>query len=198
MSSVCGHEYSDHSTLANTGMKIKIAAAANRLFSKHGFAEPGVEAIREAADVSIRTLYKHYPSKDAMIVAALAYRHEAYLVHLRRDAPSAPGLAAIEHLFQRLAAWMSGNGTRGCLFLQAFAAYPESAAINNEVERNKEGVRAEIARRVPAHNQAIVPILFLLHEGVTAAASSVGAKAAAESAISATKELLAGNDRPRG
>ena len=171
MSGVCGHKYSDHSTLAKTGMKIKIAAAANRLFSKHGFAEPGVEAIREAADVSIRTLYKHYPSKDAMIVAALAYRHEAYLMHLREDAPSAPGSAAIAHLFQRLAAWMSDDGARGCLFLQALAAYPESTTIIDEVEQNKEGVRAEIARRVPAHDQAMVPILFLLHEGVTAAAS---------------------------
>ena len=184
--------------MAKTNTKIKIAAAANRLFSEHGFAEPGVEAIREAADVSIRTLYKHYPSKNAMIVAALAYRHKAYLAHLRKDSPSAPGSAAIAHLFQCVAVWMSGDHARGCLFLQALAAYPGSTTIINEVERNKSGVRAEIARRVPAHNQAIIPILFLLHEGVTAAASSVGAKVAAENAIAAANRLLAGNDLPPG
>jgi len=171
--------------------KIKIAAAANRLFAAHGFAEPGVEAIREAADVSIRTLYKHYPSKEAMIVAALAYRHDQYLAYLREGQPASVDLAAVQHLFNRVGAWMNEDGGRGCLFLQALAAHPESDSIRREVERNKSETRSEIGRRLSGDNQTLVTALFLLHEGVTAAASSVGAKQAATHASAIAKEMLA-------
>ena len=172
--------------------KTKIAAAANRLFAERGFAEPGVEAIREAAGVSIRTLYKHYPSREAMIVGALAHRHALYMKHLREGRPARSGARAVLHLFERLAKWMEDSDTRGCLFVQALASHPESAAIEAEVERNKQAVRDAIAERLPASRRSLMPVLFLLHEGVTAAASSVGAKQAGAQAASVVRRLLSG------
>jgi AcrR family transcriptional regulator len=178
-----------------SGMKIKIAAAANQLFAERGFAEPGVEAIREAAGVSIRTLYKHYPSREAMIVGALAHRHALYLEHLREGKPAQAGQRAVFHLFDRLESWMAQQGTRGCLFVQALASHPESAAIHAEVERNKQGVRAEIAGRLPASQRRLLPPLFLLHEGVTAAASNLGAAAACNQAKAVVRQLFAESSR---
>jgi AcrR family transcriptional regulator len=168
--------------------KIKIAAAADRLFAERGFAEPGVEAVREAANVSIRTLYKHFPSKEAMVVGALAHRHERYLAHLRIEAPIEPGLAAILHLFGRVEDWMQKSGARGCLFLQALAAHPDSDAIASEVARNKREVRREIGRRLPDGRDDVVPTLFLLHEGVTAAGEN--AAEAAREAVSIVRMVL--------
>ncbi len=173
--------------------KIKIATAANALFAERGFAEPGVEAIREAASVSIRTLYKHYPSREAMIVAALAHRHTLYLEHLRTRKPAQPGECAVLHLFGQLESWMESSGARGCLFVQALASHPESAAIHAEVERNKQGVRDEIAARLLASQRPLLRPLFLLHEGVTAAASSLGAAAASAQAKAVIRQLFTEN-----
>lgn len=170
--------------------KIKIAEAASQLFAERGFAEPGVEAIREAAGVSIRTLYKHYPSREAMIVGALAHRHRRYLEHLRDGKPAQQGEGAVLHLFGRLKAWMESNDARGCLFVQALASHPISAAIHEEVERYKRDVRAEIAARLPRSHRSLLPTLFLLHEGVTTAAPSIGAAKASTHATSLIRQLF--------
>jgi len=171
--------------------KSTIAGAADRLFAQEGFADPGVDAVRAAADVSLRTLYKHFPSKEEMVVGALAHRHDRYVAFLREGAPDRPGPDAVAHLFRRIADWMAVEASRGCLFLQALAAHPHSAAVAAEVRRNKEAVRAEIARRLPPGGQAAVPGLFLLHEGLTAAAPDIGAEAAAAEAIRLAKGVRA-------
>ena len=51
--------------------KEKIAGDLDRQFAEMGFAEQGVEALRAGADVSLRTLYKYFPSREAMVVGAL-------------------------------------------------------------------------------------------------------------------------------
>ena len=63
-------------------LKEEIAASLELAFSHYGFAEPSVAKLKTACNVSLRTLYKHYPSKEAMIVAALQHRHQRYLTFL--------------------------------------------------------------------------------------------------------------------
>ncbi|MEI8640599.1 hypothetical protein P4S68_03770 [Pseudoalteromonas sp. Hal099] len=53
----------------------------------------------------MRTLYKYYPSKQAMIIAALEYRHNRYINCLLKGAPL-PGVEAVLHMFDQLKAWM--------------------------------------------------------------------------------------------
>src|SRR5207247_3853188 len=52
----------------------RILAAADRLFYAKGIRAVGVDAVAAAAGVSKRTLYNHYPSKDALIAAYLQGR----------------------------------------------------------------------------------------------------------------------------
>ncbi|MBV8030354.1 MAG: helix-turn-helix transcriptional regulator, partial [Betaproteobacteria bacterium] len=52
----------------------RILGAADRLFYEHGIRAVGVDAVAAEADVSKRTLYKHYPSKDALVSAYLTGR----------------------------------------------------------------------------------------------------------------------------
>ena len=70
-------------------VKEKIAASLEKAFSQYGFAEPSVPQLKNACEVSLRTLYKYYPSKEAMIVAALEHRHQRYLSFLLEE--SIPG-----------------------------------------------------------------------------------------------------------
>jgi TetR/AcrR family transcriptional repressor of mexJK operon len=49
----------------------RIRAAARRLFLQQGFAGASTDAIRDAAGVSKETLYRHYPSKEALFADVL-------------------------------------------------------------------------------------------------------------------------------
>ncbi|MFD9339289.1 TetR/AcrR family transcriptional regulator [Streptomyces sp. NPDC060028] len=44
-----------------------LADAAGRLFLEHGYENVGVRDVAEAADVSVTTLFKHFPSKEALV-----------------------------------------------------------------------------------------------------------------------------------
>jgi AcrR family transcriptional regulator len=63
-----------------------LADAALRLFLERGFDRVGVKEIADAADVSTTTLFKHFPSKEALVFDEEA-DHEAALVAAVRDRP---------------------------------------------------------------------------------------------------------------
>jgi AcrR family transcriptional regulator len=63
-----------------------LADAALRLFLERGFDQVGVKEIADAADVSTTTLFKHFPSKEALVFDQEA-DHEAGLVAAVRDRP---------------------------------------------------------------------------------------------------------------
>ncbi|WP_161987375.1 TetR/AcrR family transcriptional regulator [Prescottella subtropica] len=49
--------------------RARILAAADALFDERGYAETSIENISEAADVAVRTVYLHFPSKAAILLA---------------------------------------------------------------------------------------------------------------------------------
>ncbi|MEV6229214.1 helix-turn-helix domain-containing protein [Saccharopolyspora shandongensis] len=65
-----------------------LADAAVELFLQRGFDQVSVREIADAADVSTTTLFKHFPSKEALVFDEAA-DHEAELVAAVRD--RAPG-----------------------------------------------------------------------------------------------------------
>lgn len=152
-------------------MKAEIAAKLEQVFSEHGFAEPSVEQIKNACEVSLRTLYKYYPSKQEMIVGALVHRHQRYLNYLSDGAPAA-GPAAITHIFNRLAQWMQEYASTGCMSVNALAAFPEQALIVEVVKDHKHSVRKFLATQ--SRREALANELFLLHEGVSSAWPVIG------------------------
>ena len=54
------------------GARERILTAAAELFARQGFNATGVNDLHKAARVSKRTLYQHFESKDALIIAYLA------------------------------------------------------------------------------------------------------------------------------
>ena len=62
----------------------RILEAAYRLFYRQGFLRSGVDAVAEAAGVTKRTLYNHFPSKDALIAAVLTERAGMAEAEMRR------------------------------------------------------------------------------------------------------------------
>lgn len=154
--------------------KEKIASCLEQTFADQGFAEPGVAELRASADVSLRTLYRYFPSKEAMVTGALDCRQSRYLSFLSDGEPQ-PGKDSILHLLHRLTEWMQTYAPNGCLSFNALAAYPGSSEIRNTTRRHKDEIIKMMSRR--SGNPKIAKELFLLHEGVSAAWPVVGIQA---------------------
>ncbi|MFW8634698.1 TetR/AcrR family transcriptional regulator [Cribrihabitans pelagius] len=142
----------------------KIAAGLERAFAQRGFAEPSVEDLRDAAGVSLRTLYKYTPSRADMVRAALENRHHRYLAHVFDGLPQDPR-EALPALIARVGDWMAVEAAHGCLFHAAVAAAPGNADLRALLERHKAEVAAKAAAAagVPGRETEVMLIL----EGLT-------------------------------
>lgn len=149
-----------------TDTMTKIAAGLERAFASRGFAEPSVEDLRDAASVSLRTLYKYTPSRSEMVLAALEYRHRRYLSKVFDGMPDDPN-AALDTLLDRVGNWMETETAHGCLFHGAVAADPGSARLRELLERHKSEV-ATCAAKVTGLVGCEIEILVIL-EGLTQA-----------------------------
>lgn len=177
--------------------ELQIARNLERQFAELGFATQGVDALRAAADVSLRTLYKYFPSREAMVIGALNYRDETYKIWIG-DGPK-EGAAHVLHILVRLSDWLHEISNTGCLFRNALAAYPESTAIRRVVDGHKANVRRMFRTRLAKVSpdcdiDDLAEALFVLHEGLTESARLVGAPTATKATMLCARAVLAAED----
>lgn len=106
---------------AATGpVRDRILQAAYELFSEHGTRAVGIDAIIERAGVARRSLYRHYPSKDALVLAFLRRREEVWTrswlqeeVRQRAATPAGRLLA----IFDVFGEWFARPDYEGCAFV---------------------------------------------------------------------------------
>jgi AcrR family transcriptional regulator len=96
-------------------MKERILETADRLFYLQGIRAIGVDTIAAEIGISKRTLYNHFPSKDALISAYLARRF------VQPPPSDKPVLDQILGTFDRLERGFASKGFRGCPFVNAVA-----------------------------------------------------------------------------
>src|SRR6266487_3875780 len=96
-------------------MKERILETADRLFYLQGIRAIGVDTIAAEIGISKRTLYNHFPSKDALISAYLARRF------VQPQPSDKPPLDQILGTFDRLERGFASKGFRGCPFVNAVA-----------------------------------------------------------------------------
>ena len=81
-----------------------IQDAATRMFLAAGFDAVGVAEIAAAAEVSKRTLFKYFPTKEDLVIQAFAdHQDEAAQTVLNRPAGRSPLAALHEHFLEGLA-----------------------------------------------------------------------------------------------
>ena len=100
---------------AKPTMKERILETADRLFYLQGIRAVGVDTIAAEIGISKRTLYNHFPSKDALISAYLTRRFKQ--VRPSDKPPVEQILGTFDSLQRRFAA----KGFRGCPFVNAVA-----------------------------------------------------------------------------
>lgn len=168
-----------------TDTKLKIAAGLERAFAKGGFAEPSVDDLREAADVSLRTLYKYTPSRADMVHLALEHRHQRYIDLLFTNLPEAPD-KALSEIIDRVGQWMTEEASHGCLFHSAVAAAPGDQVLRDLLARHKVEVATKAAIAT-GRRQGYEIELNLILEGLTQSFTLHGAQA-----VAAAKRLAGG------
>jgi AcrR family transcriptional regulator len=100
---------------------------ATRLFYERGIHAVGIDRIIAEAGVAKATFYKHFPSKDDLVVAYL----EEIDQHGRTAVaalPKQPPREMIAAIMRRISEAVVAGGWRGCPFLNAAAEYPDPAS----------------------------------------------------------------------
>lgn len=172
------------------------------VFDRIGYHAAGVDRIAAETGVSKTSIYKHFPSKDALIEAVLERRHELFRNWLlaRADALRAPGSeGALLAVFDALREWAAGPDFRGCMFLKAAAEFPGPGdPVRARAVAHKAALRDDLAAMAReaglAAPGALARQLLLLIEGATVTAH-LGAGAAAFDDARAAAVLLIGHAR---
>jgi AcrR family transcriptional regulator len=100
---------------AKPAMKERILETADRLFYLQGIRAIGVDTIAAEIGISKRTLYNHFPSKDALISAYLRRRFK------QPPASNKPPVEQILGTFDSLERRFAAKDFRGCPFVNAVA-----------------------------------------------------------------------------
>jgi AcrR family transcriptional regulator len=82
--------------------RARIAEAALGLFLSRGYAETTIDQIAEAAGVSRRTVFHHFPAKESMLLDHFAGRREVALQRLQARPASEPVLVSLHAVLREL------------------------------------------------------------------------------------------------
>lgn len=164
--------------------KRDIIQAAERLFYSNGFHATSTDRICAEAGVSTRTLYRYFPSREALTEAVMEARQTRFFGAL----PAAGQPESIARLFTELGKWMREYGASGCFFLKAWGEYTgEDASLSAQALSFRHALRNYIAASL--HDQTLVNAVWMLFEGAITSAIIIG-PAAADDASRAMEMLL--------
>ncbi len=101
----------------------RILAVADRLFYTEGVRATGTEKIMSIAEVAKATFYRHFESKDTLVLAYLENRDQALWDYLSLPTPPKNLREALTK-FEQMANWPE---IVGCPFLRIASEYPDTA-----------------------------------------------------------------------
>ncbi|MEV6824019.1 TetR/AcrR family transcriptional regulator [Amycolatopsis sp. NPDC051102] len=108
--------------------RARLLASASRLFYTEGLHSVGIDRVIADAGVTRATLYRHFPSKDDLLVAYLSEADKAIRTQVDAARATADEPADIVRaVAATIADGIRSPGFRGCAFLNAAAEYPDPA-----------------------------------------------------------------------
>lgn len=173
---------------------VDVAAA---LFNRYGYHAAGVDQVIAEAGIAKTTLYRHFRSKEDLIVAVLRKIDEEFRDQMRETVESRAKTPADRLLatFDHLENWFRGETFYGCPFVSAAAEYAERPnPVFQEAAMHKRLVKSyfeDLARAAGLPNpKDAAETMNLLHEGAVAVAHVTGDADSARRAKAAAKTLL--------
>ncbi len=159
----------------------RILAASRELFAARGIRGVGVDEIASAAQTNKTTLYRHFESKDLLVVEylrALAAEADAAWQDSERRLAGDP-LAQLHAWIDFVCALLANPGARGCPLANAAVELPQKDHPGRVViEEHKTQQRQNIQRRCReagfAEPERLADEIFLLLEGARIDVQSTG------------------------
>ncbi|BDP43629.1 TetR family transcriptional regulator (plasmid) [Deinococcus aetherius] len=194
-------------TFAPGGVRLsardRILETARVLFYRRGVANVGVDEIIAESGVAKATLYKHFGSKDELILEYMRQGDARWVAWLQetveRLAPDPE--ARLLAVFDALREWFSLPHFRGCLLTNVVTALPDPGhAAGDILAGHKErvlGLLRRWAREAGAeHPDALAEQVLMLLEGATAVARAQRDPEAADRAQATVRALLEADRAP--
>ena len=106
----------------------RLVAGAYELFSQHGVQAVGIDAIIERSGVARQTLYRHFASKQELVLAFLERREQLWTRDwleaevARRASDPAQQLLAVFDAFDE---WFRAPDFEGCSFINVLLEHPD-------------------------------------------------------------------------
>lgn len=174
----------------------QVFQTAARLFYQNGYRAIGVDTIAAESGIGKMTLYRHYPSKDDLIVAYLKDSDEVFwngFAELTKDA--ATPREKLMAFFEGLQNYVTTPACYGCPFLNVSTEYPETDYVGHQVAiEHKQSVRArfrQLAKEAGAKKPDILADqLFLLMDGAYMASRMFGPNNPAAHVAEAAQVLI--------
>ncbi len=187
------------SAMPGSAKRGELMATAWKLFYRDGYRAVGIDTLLAEAGVAKKTLYHHFASKEALIIAVLQERSRRLLAGMDEAIAGAGRSPAkrMAAIFGELERWFESEEFKGCAFIRALSEYPEPEhPIHQAAWAHKRAVRARIAAiAVDAGVKAadaFANAVGFIFDGAIVTAHATGDAKTAETAKKAALELLAG------
>lgn len=175
-----------------------ILQTASQLFYQHGIRAVGVDTIIAESGVAKMTLYRHFPSKDDLMVAFLQRTHEIMMDWMKEQESPFEGRPEemLEAIFEG-AQKLTGNvHCLGCAFLNAASEFHEPGhPAHQQAIHHKEVLLEHFQKRATEAGlhrpEVLAANLLLLLDGAWAAARMFGPENHASHVAEAARILIA-------
>lgn len=145
---------SDDVTPVISSPRERILTAAYELFSRRGIRAVGTDEVIVRAGVARATLYRHFPTKDALVLAVLERREEVWTHGLIEEQSRQRGSTPEEQLlaiFDVLHDWFqSRDGYEGCSFINVLLELGPDHPAGQACIAHIDHVRDIVRRRAVA------------------------------------------------
>lgn len=181
----------------------ELVRKATDIFYRNGFQASGMDRLVAETGISKTSIYKHFSTKEELILATLKLRDEhirGWLFRRMQELSATPREQLIA-MFDALGEWFSEPDFRGCMFAKATAEYQDADhPINRQaaahVERLTAGIR-ELTEQAGLPDPArLARQLTLLKEGAVVLAMLGHTSSPAHDAKAVAVRLLSDSERP--
>jgi AcrR family transcriptional regulator len=175
----------------------RILAAAHSHFHTFGIRATGVDTLIEAAGVAKATFYRHFPSKDALVLAWLSDWRSRWFYRVRDEleASGLPPDEKLSHLFRLVAKWLQHEGFRGCAFQNTAVEIPDSThpsrvLVREYLDEIDAYLRDVVTAAGVSNPEALAGEIGVLLSGALSAGQARHSQAPVLAAGEATRRLL--------
>lgn len=178
----------------------RLIAVAVELFYRHGFGAVGIDRVIAEAGVTKTTFYKHFESKDDLMVAAVERRDEwesqAWERAVRKLAGDDPA-KQLGAMLDVLDLWFNDPDFGGCMFLNTAIEFPNPSdpvhqAAASYKRRTRDRIRdlAAAAGADRATAETFADCYVALFEGALVLRQTHGRNDAARAVMPAVEQLI--------